>query len=39
MFTEDKRARNAKHVGRCYGRHCIPRAVFLEESFSNSKPL
>lgn len=38
MFAEEM-ARNAKHVGGSCARHCISRTVFLEESFSNTKPL
>lgn len=35
MFAEEEIVRNAKYVGRSGDRHCIPRTVFLEKSFSN----
>lgn len=35
MFAEEGTVRNAKYVGGSGARHYIPRAVFLEKSFSN----
>lgn len=35
MFAEEETVRNAKYVGGSCDRHCIPRAEFLEKSFSS----